>query len=147
MDKKDFINCFDSLLKPLGFKKKSNWWRIETVEIEKVINLQRSGYSNLYYINYGYNLKGLKYEGVVMHIYNRLWHTDKKTIKCISDTLDLESKIRTAKRMENIKMIVEKLLIPKIDEINCENDILIMLQSRAHLNDIPIKVKEYLKLE
>jgi hypothetical protein len=72
MTNKEFKDTLDKLLKPHGFKKKGNEWRIETTELYKTIDLQKSNFSNLYYLNYGYNFKDLDYDGTKHHIGTRL---------------------------------------------------------------------------
>jgi hypothetical protein len=138
MENKEFKNIINELLKPLGFKNKGNYWRLETDEIEKVINLQKSNYSNLYYFNYGYNLNNLDYDKVTMHVFGRLSQ---------SEVFDLENDLDSTIRIKKIIEIINIELLPKLKRINSESDILDLLKGRPHLNDIPIKVKEYLKLK
>ncbi|HEX8549481.1 MAG TPA: DUF4304 domain-containing protein [Cytophagaceae bacterium] len=135
---KEFKDIISEVLKPLGFKKKRNYWRLETDEIEKIINLQRSNFSNLYYVNFGYNIKKLNYDGVIMHIYNRLPQVD---------AFDLENPLDLNDRINKIRELINGNLIPSLDRINTESDILEVLKYRSHLNDIPLKVKKYLKLK
>jgi hypothetical protein len=133
----EFKNIINELLKPFGFKNKGNYWRLETDEIEKVINLQKSNFSNLYYFNYGYNLESLDCDEVMMHVFSRLPQ---------SDAFDLENNIESSVRIKKIRDKIEIELIPELKRINSESDLLFLLKGRPHLNDIPIKVKEYLKL-
>jgi hypothetical protein len=138
MNNEEFKNIVNDLLKPLGFKKKGNYWKLETEEIEKIIDLQKSNFSNLYYLNYGYNLKNLNYDTVRKHIYNRLPQ---------HSAFDLENNLIPAIRNEEIQKIFNNELIPEVSRINTESDIIELLKKRPHLNEIPLKVKEYLKLK
>jgi len=138
MENKEFKNIINELLKPLGFKNKGNYWRLETDELEKVINLQKSNFSNLYYFNYGYNLKNLDYDVVMIHVFSRLSQ---------SDAFDLENDLESTVRIKKLEEIINIELLPELKKINGESDLLDLLKGRQHLNDIPIKVKEYLKLK
>lgn len=137
MGNKEFKDIINEILKPFGFKNKGNYWRLETDEIEKVINLQKSNFSNLYYFNYGYNLKKLDYNGVRMHVSGRLSQ---------SDAFDLENNFGSNLRIKKIREKINIELLPEIIKINKEADVLDLLKRRAHLNDIPIKVKQYFNL-
>lgn len=134
----DFKNVLDRLLRPIGFKKKGNYWRFETEEVEKVIYLQKSNFSNLYYLNYGFNLKKLNYDGVMIHIGNRLHQ---------SDAFDLENNIGIQDREKHLEQIINGDLIPTLERVNKENDILAFIDGRPTTNDIAIKVKEYLGIK
>lgn len=138
MESKELKEIFHQHLKPLNFRKKGNYWRLDSDEIEKIINLQASSYSRKYYVNYGFNLKNLDYDGLSMHIFNRLED---------SDAFDLENQLSSDERISKLDEIIELSLLPKINQINTENDILRLLGTRIHLNDIPLKVKAYLNLK
>lgn len=138
MTNNDFKNKFDELLRRIGFKKKGNHWRAETEEIEKVVYLQKSNFSNLYYVNYGFNLKGLNYDKVLTHIANRLHQ---------SDAFDLENSIRLQDREKLIEQIINKDLIPTLQRVNKESDIRTFVKGRPTTNDIAIKVKKYLDVK
>ncbi len=127
----------DDLLKPCGFRKKGNYWKLETEEIEKIIDLQKSNFSNLYYVNYGYNLKNLNYDEVRTHIFNGIAQ---------NEVFDLENNINQKIRIEKIQKIFKDELIPNVNQINTESDIIELLKKQPNLNQVPIKVKEYLKL-
>jgi hypothetical protein len=137
MNTKEFTENIDLLLKPIGFAKKGNFWRKETYEIEKIINLQKSNFSRLYYLNFGYNLLGLQYNKVTMHIFNRLDQIE---------TFDLENGMDSNERIFKISETINKVLLPEMEKINNEKDLVNSLKNRIHLNDIPLKVKDYLKL-
>ena len=114
MTNNEFKDRIDELLKPLGFRKQGNYWRLETNEIEKIVNLQKSNFSNLYYVNYGFNLKKLDFDGVLMHIFNRLNQ---------SNAFDLENNLDSSERRNKISKIIEEELIPNINRIANESDV------------------------
>lgn len=147
MTNKEFKDTLDKLLKPHGFKKKGNEWTVETTELYKTIDLQKSNFSNLYYLNYGYNFKDLDYGGTKHHINNRLGSTDTQMNKVIQDTFDLEKSIEDSPRIKNLSDLINNILLPEINSTNNKADIMNSLKTRPTLNDIPLKVKEYLKIK
>lgn len=139
MDKKALITLFDSILKPIGFKRKNNYWILDSKDFSKVINLQKSNWSHLYYINYGYNFKDLQIDDLAMHIYNRINSMDENG----DNILNFDNNI-----LDRIKKI-ELLILGTIKILNkyhSKNDLILDLKERPHLNEITLKVKEYLEL-
>ena len=146
MTNQEFKKELDLLLKPLGFMKKGNKWTLETEELEKVIELQKSNFSNSYYINFGFNFKDLDYDKVTMHIFNRLGSQAIKKSALMAETLDLESSLNRTERINLLKKFVSKLLLPEIDGIKNKADLVNELKVRKNLNDVPLKVKNHLDL-
>ena len=146
MTNKEFKNTLDKFLKPHGFKKKGNEWTMETSELYKTIDLQKSNFSNLYYLNYGYNFKDLDYDGTMHHIINRLGSRDTNVNKIIHDTFDLEKSIDDLARIKNLSDLINNILLPEVNSTNNKADILNSLKTRPTLNDIPLRVKEYLDI-
>lgn len=119
----DFKNQISKVLKELGFKKKSNSFYCENNEILFVINLDRSNYSNLYYIRGGFFIKPLEKESSQNKYYesNYRWHAKfpvyrnfvffKKFIKN-TDSIDLESINQKAlsSNLEDLKQQLDNLL-------------------------------------
>ena len=58
MQKKELVKYLNDIFKCYGFNKSGNKWTAETNELIKVINLQKSNFGNIYYLNYGFVLKG-----------------------------------------------------------------------------------------
>lgn len=140
MEKKDLVNIFDSILKPYGFIRKGNYWKQSGDELIKIINLQKSQWGNQYYINYGFNFKDLQYDEKAMHIYRRIGSKDASG----NNILDFEENLpgdRT-KMVKNLLMDILKLF----SDINSVEILINDLNQRPHLNDIPLKVKEFLGL-
>ena len=78
MSKKEFIQWFNELLLPLGYKRKGNVWELSGKELLKVIDLQKSMYSSLYYVNYGYIITKLELDGLLSHVNFRLHGKDRQ---------------------------------------------------------------------
>ena len=58
MEKKELIKFLDEIFKPLEFKRKGNTWKYENEVFVKIVNLQKSKYSNAFYLNYCFIIKG-----------------------------------------------------------------------------------------
>jgi|SRR6185312_9071779 len=147
MEKKKLGDILSGMLLPIGFKKKGNYWVINGNEITKMVNLQKSQYSNSFYINYGYIIKAISLDNQMMHVYNRVSSLDVNERNLIKALLDLDSDISDEKRETELKQILNSNLISKMQLINTEKDLLNELKQRSQLNDIPSTVLEYLNLE
>ncbi len=145
MEKKDIIGLLDIIFKPLGFKRKGNNWVQNGSELSKLINLQKSNYSNAFYINYGYVIKSLELSTRI-HVENRLAFNDKEEQKIITDLLDLEKEIPDEQRLIELKKLITDNIVVQIQSVNTEMDILKDLKNRPHLNNIPLVVKKHFNL-
>tara|TARA_R110002153_G_C12984267_1_gene463019 strand:+ start:57 stop:506 length:450 start_codon:yes stop_codon:yes gene_type:complete len=146
MTNNEFKKVIDHLLKPLGFKKSGNKWTMETEELEKIVEIQKSNFSNSYYLNYGYNFKDLDYKEVSMHIGNRLGSLNQKENNLFIQTLDLESLLNPIERIKNLEHFIKVLLIPEIRKTNTKQDIIEELKSRNHLNNVFLTIKRHLNI-
>jgi hypothetical protein len=147
MTNKEFKDTLDKLLKPHGFNKKGNEWTMDTTELHKAIDLQKSNFSNLYYLNYGYNFKDLDYDGIRYHIFNGLGSRDTVVNNMIQDTFDLENSMDDLTRIKNLSDLINNILLPEVNSTNSKADIINSLKTRPTLNDIPLRVKEYLNIK
>jgi hypothetical protein len=145
MEKKDLIKLLDEIFIPLGFKRKGNNWVLVGDELSKIINLQKSNYSNAFYINYGFTIKGLKLD-TTDHVGNRLASSDKNEQKIITDLLNLESKIPDDLRLSELKKFIKNKIVVQVQLINTERELLNELMKRPNLNDIPLVVKRHFNL-
>lgn len=145
MEKKELASILSEILVPIGFKKKGNYWVMNGGEITKMVNLQKSQFSNRFYINYGYSLKTIPLEDM-MHIYNRVASFDNNENKRIDEILDLESNIPNEERASELRKILLEKLVHKISSVNTEADVLEELKKRPQLNDISLVVKRYFNL-
>lgn len=146
MEKKHFVGILNDMLRPLGFKRKSNNWINEEFEIILIVNLQKSNYGNNYYINYGYILKSIPLDGIYMHVSNRLCSSNPDIRININELLDFDNEIKDEIREFELKKIIQSNLIEKIVYIKTEEELLSELKQRSNLNDIPLIVKEYFKI-
>ena len=146
MEKKELIKLLDSIFVPFKFKRKGNNWVFNGDVISKIINLQKSNYSNLFYVNYGFIIQELELT-TVTHIGYRLAAIEKSEQSRITNLLDLESNISDDIRLSELKTLITKKVLHKMQSINTEEDILNELKSRSHLNDIPLVVKKHFNLE
>ena len=146
MDKKDLSKLIDEIFIPFGFKRKGNYWTFNGEVLSKMINLQKSDFGNFFYVNYGYIIRKLELGNNTMHIYNRFGSIDTNENKRITELLDLENSIVENDRLTELKGFLSNKLVPKIQTVNTEEDLLNELKRRPHLNDIPLIVKKYFNL-
>ncbi|MNE40748.1 hypothetical protein D3C80_1347870 [compost metagenome] len=146
MEKKDLVNFLDNQFVPIGFKRKGNNWIKNEQDINKIINLQKSQYSNAFYINYSYNINCLPLNGFVNHISSRLGSLDKLEQERITDLLNLENDIEPIIRFSELeKFIIDKIVYQMIST-NSEKDILNVLKQRKYLHTIPPHVLKHFNL-
>lgn len=143
MEKKDIVQLLNETLVPNNFKRKGNYWVDNHGEITKMVNLQKSDFATLFYINYGYILKTLPLGGTRMHIENRLASSDWKRL---AQLLNLENDLPDSERSAALKEIFSNDLLPQMLSINSEGDIRNYLKIRPILNDIPLNVKAYFQI-
>lgn len=143
MGKKEFASILNEILVPIGFKKKGDYWVINSDEITKMINLQKSQFSNSFYINYGYILKSIPLTGLMMHVFKGFGSIDKIEQQRITALLDLGNDISNEDRGKELKKYLFEKLVLNIQEVNTEEDVLNELKKRPHLNDIPLVVKKH----
>jgi hypothetical protein len=146
MDKKDLVKFLDEIFLPLDFKRKGNNWVSNGKIINKIVNLQKSQYSNAYYINYGYILNNLPLDNFTYHVDNRLASKDKSEQELITDLLNLENDIDSEKRLALLGNIIDSKIVEEIKFISKEEDILRILKAREHLYTIPPFVLKYFDL-
>lgn len=145
MNKKFLIDLINEIFDGLGFTRKNNKWIAETPVLFKHIELQKSSFSNSYYINYGFSIKELDLTRFNMHIYNRVSSTDKSENGKVINALDLEMDISIEKRS---KILVHNMN-PVRDILASVNNVIELegyLKKRNFYNDIPLIVKEYLNI-
>ena len=146
MEKKELTNILNEILILFGFKKKGNFWIINENAITKMVNLQKSQFGNRFYINYGFIIKDIPLENLMMHVFNGFGSIEVDENTRIKDLLDLENEISNKDRINELKQMILLRLIPNIEKINTEEDLLNELRRRPHLNDIPLSVKKYFNL-
>ncbi|WP_353160838.1 DUF4304 domain-containing protein [Myroides odoratus] len=145
MEKKELASILSEILVPIGFKKKGNYWVVNGAEITKMVNLQKSQFSNSFYINYGYILNAIPLDGM-MHIYNRVASIDKVENLRIDELLNLENNIPDEERASELKKVLLEKLVYKISSVNTEADVLEELKKQPNLNNVPLVVKRHFNL-
>jgi hypothetical protein len=146
MDKTKFKGLFDEIFESNGFKKKGNNWFIDGTELKKLANLQRSNFSDYYYLNFGFLINKLESEDLQTHVSYRLSSTDKAENQRIDDLLNLDSNIDEEQRVSELRFHLITDVIGRLQKINTEAELLSELKNRSHLNDIPLPVKKYFNL-
>lgn len=145
-NKKQLLETLDKCLKPLGFRRKGNYWELELKEIYKVIYLQKSNFSNAYYLNYGFIIKKLELGEERMHIHKGLGSPVKKEMIEINNMFDLDYSISDSKREKSITSYTIKYVVNDIESVNDEKQIFDYLMKEPNLNNISLNVKKYFKL-
>ena len=146
MEKKTFVKYLDSIFATHGFRKKGNSWRSGDDMLLKIIELQKSRFGNMYYLNYGFIFKDLELEDFRMHLYYGLGSNDSNENNRIKELLNLEKDIPDDQREKELKYFIEKNMLKDFESLNSKIDIVNSLQKRPHLNDVPLVVKKYLNL-
>jgi len=147
MEKKNIVKLLDELFLPIGFKRKGNNWVNNGEQVSKVVNLQKSNYSDSYYINYGFILNRLPMGNLKMHIENRLAGRNKEHEFRLFELLDMESEIIDEIRLNELKNMISEQIVAQFQLVNSDADIFSYLKRRPHLYDIPLRIKEYFGIE
>lgn len=146
MEKNELSSILSEVLVPIGFKKKGNYWVVDGAEITKMINLQKSQFSNSFYINYGYILNAIPLNGLTMHIFGGLGSLDSNRNARIKELLNLENNIYDEERASDLKKVLLEKLAHKVSSVNTEADVLEELKKQPNLNNIPLVVKRHFHL-
>jgi hypothetical protein len=145
MDKKGLLNIITEVLTPFGFKRKTNSWTVEANGIIKIVNLQKSAFSNSFYINYGFIVKAIPLT-TRMHIHKGVGSIEKNIQQRINEILNLDSPLDDLDRAIDLKQIISDQLVSHLSSIQNEDDLLNYLKKRPHLNDIPLIVKKHFNI-
>ncbi|WDF76661.1 DUF4304 domain-containing protein [Mucilaginibacter sp. KACC 22773] len=151
MNKEELILEIDAELKKLGFQRKSGSWYLNEKEVIKVVNLQKSNYSDLYYVNIGAYFKEIDGKENFpkeqqCHIRTRLnsWIVNSQVDYNYLFDLDTLNITEQEFRLQ-IKKCVSDNIIPQLEAIDTKERILkIIDRNPTFLNTIPLKVKAYL---
>jgi hypothetical protein len=147
MEKKELLNFLDRILIPNGFKRKGNNWVINGEEACKIINLQKSQYGNVYYLNYDYIITSLPLNGWKTHVNHRLGSKEKDVQNRITELLNLENDIEPIDRFSELGRLINEKIVSEMQSVSTEEDILRVLKTREHLYTIPPFVLEYFNLK
>lgn len=147
MKKQELVKFLDATLLHIGFKRKGNNWVINGEEINRIINLQKSQYSNSFYINYGYIINRLPLNGFVKHINNRLSSNDSIESSRIVELLDLDSEISASERFAELEELIREQIVNEMISTANEQDILTVLKRMKNLYVVPPHVLEHFQLK
>ena len=126
--------------------RKGQKYTYETDELEKIIHLQRSDFSNSYYLRYGFNIKGLSYSGVKTHYFSGVGNSVTAMKHTVLELLDLENDLKDQIRIEELTTLVQTHVINEIVPVNTESDLIELIKQRSHERLLPGKVYQYLGL-
>jgi Domain of unknown function (DUF4304) len=148
MEKKNLENIISEVFTPLGFEKKGNYWTLVNNEITKIINLQKSQFSNRFYINYGYIINSIPLNGLKMHIFSGFGSADISVNESINELLDLDNIINDAERQLDLYTLIKDNLFEKLQAINTEEELANYLKALQPplSNMIPGIVKNYFNI-
>lgn len=145
MDIKELIRIIDAELLLVGFKRKNKNWFFENLELIKYVELQKSNYSNLYYLNYGFIIKEINIDSKTRHVPKQLGGSTEEERIFLKDFLDLES--NKSKDIILFKEYFNKNLDYFLNTINSSDDLgKFVINDLASLNRIPFVVKEYFNI-
>ncbi len=140
MDKNDLVVLMNELFKPLGYKKKGNYWIATGDSLTKSVDLQKSNFSKQYYINYGFIINKLELT-TRYHVHYRLSGS-----VTITQMLDLESNLNKEKEQTELKGIIIEKIVNKLQSINTEIELLEEVNKMPFLSTLPIVVKNYFNM-
>lgn len=146
MNKIKFKQAIDQILLPHKFVRNKNTWVLKSPEINKVISVYQSNYSDTYYIDYGFIINNLELNDLNMHVFKRLGSSDYNEQLFINRVLSLDSSMSDHERVSQLKFIIEDKALSVLEKINTESDLLVYIQSFPNLNMIPLLVKNYFRL-
>ncbi|WP_293887900.1 MULTISPECIES: DUF4304 domain-containing protein [unclassified Sphingobacterium] len=146
MDKIKFKRAIDELLLPHKFVRNKNTWILKKPEINKVISVYQSNYSDTYYIDYGFIINKLEMNDLKMHVLKRLGTSDYNDQLLINRVLSLDSSMSEQERISQLKVFIEDKVLSVLERVNTESDLLVYIQSFPNLNMIPLVVKNYFRL-
>lgn len=153
MSEIDLIGDLDFELNLAGFKKKSKTWYYDEEEVIKVVNLQKSNHSNLFYVNISVFLKGIdsgkQYpKEQECHIRTRLNSSFVDLNQDYNYLFDLENLDLNKDQFKNeIKLCVKRNILPQLEAIKSKEGIeKIAIKNKSILNMLPLKVKTFFNL-
>ena len=118
---------FDHVARASGFSRRSSTWYRRTPELVQVLNLQRSSWSRLYYVNVGLWLLALgdndhpkEYQ---CHVRTRLDGLLADEAHEVGTLLDLENALAEEERAQRLEAVLRVRLIPVLDEVQSLRDL------------------------
>jgi len=115
MDAREFKLMFDSVSKNFGFAKNFGGWFKESSECIVVLDLQKSNYSNSYYLNIKVYIQGFFGVTYVMNkflVKNDVGIVSTRSPKEYRDIFDLENQLENINREEKLHKLFIEFLMP-----------------------------------
>ena len=81
-----------------------------------------------------------------MHLYGRVGSSDAREMQNISRLLNFENEIADVLRMEELRRVLLRRLIPKIAGVESEQDVFGEIKKLPTLNGVPSIVKKHFGL-
>ncbi|MDV6330446.1 DUF4304 domain-containing protein [Asticcacaulis sp. 201] len=130
MDKKALEKMTDKYLSPYGMQKKSTSWYKETNDVLQIVNLQKSEFSNKFYLNIGLLPFGIAVYGMPrpkehkFPIRIRMSALYPGTAALLENVLDLEYGVLSdSDREAKFSEIITRQLLPFLTEVSSKSDI------------------------
>jgi hypothetical protein len=146
MDKKQLFNVVDSILLPLGYKRKNSRWQLVGAVVTKGVDLQRSRFGNRYYINFGVDINDIQ-DARDYHLFFQLGSGDKEIQKEIMDLLLLDNNMEDNYRRDKLTFYIREIMLKKLSELNTHEDIVADISSRSFLSIIPPVVLDFYEIK
>lgn len=142
MDKTVLIDFINQIFWDNKFKKKNITWSLKNSELTKIVNLQKSKFSNTYYLNYGFIINELDLGHLNMHIYLGLSSKSHEENQRIKELLNLEKPIEDKVRLAELKFFVTREIIDTFNGVNSKSDLKRFIVHEKLLN-IPEVVQNF----
>lgn len=115
MDNKEFKKSFCTIAKQYGFKTAFGCCYKESSECLFVMELQKSNYSNLYYLNLKTYVQGVFSKGYVVHkdyLKKYMGNVFNRLTPQYSSIFDMESEMSDEARLEKLNACFNEFIIP-----------------------------------
>lgn len=146
MEKKHLVKLLNELLIPLGYVRKGNDWTYAGEHLKKVVNLQKSGFSNLYYINYGFIIPTLQLI-TATHVGYRMGGMNDAETQRIRQLLSLDLNIDADQRKAELTQFINDKVINKLNAINTEIQLKEETEKLPYASMVPLVVIKHFNLE
>ena len=153
MQKKDLVNLFDAEMRANGFIKKSMSWYHDESRIISLVNLQKSNYGNLYYVNLCTYFKALENQALTnpnvvdCHIFTRMdgVNNNHKDFDYLFNLDECELSLEEFKKQ--MRMCVQHNILPQLELLKTKEGIMNICKSTpGFINSIPMRVKAFLDI-
>lgn len=137
MEKEEFKKIFSDIAFENKFIKAYGSWYKKSEECIIVLDLQKSNYSNLYYLNIRIYIQGVFNMTYTINKYlikNDIGTLDTRIPKEQSYLLDLENNLKDIDREEKIKELFQKFVNPFVEQALSRNGIKELVRKKLLYN-------------